>query len=282
MINRQEGSVSGQFGRSITYDITFPESNGPSPVVIFLHGFKGFKDWGPFGQVAQAFAEAGFVFLKFNFAFNGTTPDNLVDFSDLDAFSKNNFTRELSDLQQIVELVVANKNEWNIDENQVYLVGHSRGGGTAIIYAAGTSRIRGIAAWASVGDFGKFLSMADHGTWKKEGLIYVPNARTGQQMPVGYQLYEDFIQNSSKLDIAAAAASLKNRLLFVHGTLDETIPFSDIESLARNSAGSVFVAIPGANHTFGGSHPVESNVLPAHFALVVQETIDFFRTVPRR
>src|SRR5262245_48881231 len=136
MTSHTEGLIQGSHGRPITFDITFPELGEPAPAVIFSHGFKGFKDWGPFGQVAEKFAEAGFVFLKFNFSFNGITPGNLQEFSDLDAFSKNNFSIELDDLQQVVEFLMEKNTEWNIDVNKLFLVGHSRGGGTSIIYAA--------------------------------------------------------------------------------------------------------------------------------------------------
>jgi dipeptidyl aminopeptidase/acylaminoacyl peptidase len=98
-------------------------------------------------------------------------------------------------------------------------------------------------------------------------------------MPLRYQLYEDFIRNSEALNVESAASLLAHRLLLVHGTHDETVPIDDTEMLAKRTAGSVFVPIHGANHTFGGSHPVRSNVLPAHMALVVQKTIDFFRSV---
>ena len=103
MIIRNEGVIPGCDGRQITFDVTLPGTVGPHPVVVFAHGFKGFKDWGPFGLVARAFAASGFAFVKFNFSFNGTTPEQPNDFADLGAFSENNFTRELNDLGSMIE-----------------------------------------------------------------------------------------------------------------------------------------------------------------------------------
>lgn len=56
------------------------------PVIIFSHGFKGFKDWGHFPIVAQWFAEKGLAFVRFNFSHNGTTPEQPCDFANLDNF----------------------------------------------------------------------------------------------------------------------------------------------------------------------------------------------------
>ena len=47
----------------ILADIYYQKQNN-GKLILFCHGFKGFKDWGCWHTVAKAFAEAGFVFLK--------------------------------------------------------------------------------------------------------------------------------------------------------------------------------------------------------------------------
>ena len=64
---KEEFVVAGNSKRSILIDVTFCLKNNNHPVVIFSHGFKGFKDWGPFNQIAEYFARKGFCFIKFNF-----------------------------------------------------------------------------------------------------------------------------------------------------------------------------------------------------------------------
>ncbi|MDH5398779.1 MAG: dienelactone hydrolase, partial [Cyclobacteriaceae bacterium] len=61
-----------------------PNGQG-KPLVLFVHGFKGFKDWGFWDIVANMFAEAGFIFIKINLSHNGTTKDHPLDFADLEA-----------------------------------------------------------------------------------------------------------------------------------------------------------------------------------------------------
>src|SRR6187402_3181476 len=82
-----------QLGRPILTDIFFEEGGGPKPVLIYAHGFNGFKDWGNFDLLAQQFAAAGFVLIKFNFSHNGTTPEAPEDFVDLESYAENNYSR---------------------------------------------------------------------------------------------------------------------------------------------------------------------------------------------
>jgi hypothetical protein len=62
--------------------------------------------------------------------------------------------------------------------------------------------------------------------WKESGVQYYTNSRTRQQMPMYYQLYEDYIQNQERLDIKKAVKGLTIPLLICHGSLDTAVPLS--------------------------------------------------------
>ncbi|MGB3155850.1 MAG: hypothetical protein WBB06_14685, partial [Chitinophagaceae bacterium] len=64
--------IAGADKKPVALDIFFENDPEPRPVVIYAHGFNGFKDWGNFDLIAAKFAEEGFVFVKFNFSHNGT------------------------------------------------------------------------------------------------------------------------------------------------------------------------------------------------------------------
>ncbi len=81
--------------KPILADIRYISNQDKKPLILFVHGFKGFKDWGIFNMMADEFAKKGFVFMKINLSHNGTTPEQLIDFADLEAFGNNNFTIEL-------------------------------------------------------------------------------------------------------------------------------------------------------------------------------------------
>src|SRR5436189_4599797 len=92
-------------------------------------------------------------------------------------------------------------------------------------------------------------------TGKKEGVVHTTNTRTGQQMPLYYQFYEDMIQNAGRLDINSAAHSLKIPVLIVHGTKDEAVPVQEAENLRRAIPHAELMLVEGAAHTFGVGHP---------------------------
>src|SRR5689334_8210318 len=99
--------VPGAQGKPIVTDIFFERPGTPKPAIIYAHGFNGFKDWGAFDLLAAQASAAGFVFIKFNFAFNGTTPDEPEIFADLAAYADNNYTKELDDLATIIDWTVS-------------------------------------------------------------------------------------------------------------------------------------------------------------------------------
>ena len=82
--------------KDIFIDITYKETLLNKNIVIFCHGFKGFKDWGCFNLVADSFADNDFVFIKFIFSHNGTNSTDMLNFVDLDAFGNNNFSKEFT------------------------------------------------------------------------------------------------------------------------------------------------------------------------------------------
>jgi uncharacterized protein len=104
--------IAGSGGRQMALDLCYENTDSPKPVVIYAHGFNGFKDWGNFDLIAARFAAAGFVFIKFNFSHNGTTPAQPSDFTDLEAFGQNNYTIELHDLNAVVDWVCSPLNNY--------------------------------------------------------------------------------------------------------------------------------------------------------------------------
>ena len=59
---------SSYHNKEILYDVRYQPDGRPKVPVIFIHGFKGFKDWGTFNILSEYFAGKGFVFVKFNFS----------------------------------------------------------------------------------------------------------------------------------------------------------------------------------------------------------------------
>lgn len=277
---RRNIQISGSAGLPILLDLFFPGSQGLRPLVIFSHGFKGFKDWGHFDLVAKSFCAHGLVFLKFNFSHNGTTTNDPLNFGDLEAFGRNNYIIELNDLGRVIDWIVSNASEYRIDAEKIYLLGHSRGGGISILKANEDRRVKKLATWASVCDLLNRNRPSTIKKWKNEGVIYAANARTGQQMPLYYQFHQTILDHKKRLDVETAARQLKVPFLIVHGDADEAVPINEAGHLHKLAQRSVLLRIPGGNHTFGASHPWHSHELPADANNVVRQTIGFFSEEP--
>jgi len=224
--------------------------------------------------VAEAFAEAGFDFLKFNFSHNGGTVDNPIDFSDLEAFSENTYSRELEDLEIITKLALSGievngqKKSWD----KLALIGHSRGGGIVILHAANSSHVSHLATWASVADFGERFNF-DMEAWKETGVTTVINGRTKQDMPHRYSFYEDFIRNEEDLTVKTAAEEIDQPWLIAHGINDESVSFDNAERLKEWSRSATLLPMKDGTHTFATSHPWKESILPKPMKALVDETI---------
>ncbi len=275
MNSQKDTIVDGSQGKPITIDSYFPEEVKSKGIILFAHGFKGFKDWGHWELIAQTFAKAGFIFVKFNFSHNGTTPSQPFDFADLEAFGNNTYTKELADIEIVLNWI--EQQTWA--SPQIGLIGHSRGGGIGIIKAANDQRIKALATWAAVSHLD--YSWRDKpdilDEWKTKGVLYNRNGRTKQNMPLYYQLFEDFKANEDMLNIEKALQKRADlNLLVVHGSEDPAVPAFAAKQIHQWHSNSRLHLIEGANHVFGGSHPFESTKLPSHSQELVEVSMRFF------
>ena len=272
MIKKQNVVISGSKDKSILYDLFMPNEEDKHPVVIFCHGYKGYKDWGAWNLVAEDFVNKGFSFLKFNFSHNGGTIENPIDFPDLEAFSKNNYSIELADLNLIIdEAVKMNK------FSSIHLIGHSRGGGIATL-GAKHNNVKSLTTWAAVSDFGsRFLKGEALEKWKENGVFYVKNGRTKQEMPHLYQFFEDFKENEIELNIRKAVSELNKPMCIIHGSNDEAVLFDEAINLKSWKEDAKLFQIENSNHTFGSKHPWEEDLLPQDLKEVVDITIKFLK-----
>ncbi|CAL2081231.1 alpha/beta hydrolase family protein [Tenacibaculum sp. 190524A05c] len=262
--------IQGKHNKPIVFDVFFKETNQAKPILIFCHGYKGFKDWGAWDLMAEAFAEEAF-FVKFNFSHNGGTVDQPIDFPDLEAFGNNNYTKELDDLESVIDWCVSNEEfKCELNRESISLLGHSRGGGIVCIKAEEDSRIKNVVTLGGVSNFGaRSSTIGDLQQWKKDGVKYVINGRTKQQMPHFYQFYEDFKANEDRLTIRRAVENLKIPLCIIHGDGDTSIFIKEAEDLRSWNANSELHIIENANHVFGAKHPWEKDELPSDLDDVV-------------
>jgi pimeloyl-ACP methyl ester carboxylesterase len=275
-----QASIDGCKTKSVNMDIRFVQTGIPKSVVIFCHGYKGFKDWGAWNLVANEFMEQGFIFVKFNFSHCGVPNNPINDLFDDEAFSENNYSTELGDLEKVIDWVVTSNDIpfKEKDLQRIHLIGHSRGGGIALLQGSMDARVHSIALWASVSDFDVRFPFGDAlQDWKAKGEFSIVNGRTGQELHHKYQFYTDFQNNFEKLDIRSRAKHLQKPTLIIHAAEDEAVHFTEAMRLAKWISNSVLKILPQGGHTFGSKHPCTDSDLPRVLEEVVDVTFDFFR-----
>lgn len=279
MVKKENLVLTAENKKPILYDLYYKKSSSPIPLVIFCHGYKGFKDWGAWHLVAEAFANAGFCFLKFNFSHNGGTVEQPIDFPDLNAFAENNFSHELDDIDRVIT-AIKNGNE-NLTQkiSDISIIGHSRGGGIALIKAEDDNRIHKVVTWASVSDFKpRFQENTENfEKWKETGVTYVENSRTKQQLPHHFQFYEDYKANENLFSIKRAVQHLSVPLLIIHGEEDQTVPIKEAQAIHSWNGDSNLQIIKNGDHVFGSQHPWNQSEMPEDLKKVVALTIDFLK-----
>jgi dienelactone hydrolase len=277
---KSEIIINGAAGKPILIDITYDGNKGQCPVILYVHGFNGFKDWGNFDLIAKDFVDAGFTFVKFNFSHNGTSPDAPQDFVDLDAFAENNYTKELEDLDKVMDWIMDKGNAFAafMQPENLGLIGHSMGGGISIIKTAEDPRIKALVTWASIAQcktpWGSWTDEKMQ-EWKDKGVAYYFNGRTQQNMPMHYQLFKDFKHHAERLDIPSAASKIDVPFLICHGSEDTSVNQDNANDIHKASKGSQIFIVP-SDHVFGRKHPWAEKSLPPIMKQVVDKNILFF------
>jgi uncharacterized protein len=266
-------SLTGSLGE-ILIDVRAGGRASNRPAVLVLHGFKGFKDWGMFPPLSQRLAQAGFIVASPNLSGSGV--DDEGDFSLPERFGHNTFSAELEDVRRVIDALMAGQLGVPAPST-LGLVGHSRGGGIAILQAARDPRVRALVTWAAISSVERWPA-PQRSSWRAAGRTDIQNARTGQVLPLYTDVLDDIEQHASALDIEAAGRRLQVPWLVIHGTKDESVPFAEAERLKAASArpDTRLLPIEGGGHTFGAVHPWRSTT--PELATVFDATLAWLTT----
>ena len=229
---------------------------GPLPVVIICHGFKAFKDWGPFPHIGQWFADQGFVSIVFNFSHNGIGADPRK-FTEHALFEKNTIGLEIEDVRTILDAIAGHTLPCEVmDPSRVALVGHSRGGGVALLTAREDARVHAAVLWSSVSTFSRY-SVDQVRRWREKGYMELHSVSGTSALRMGIDLLDDAQRNRERYDLMAAASRLAKPLLIVHGTEDLPVKIREAEMLyeAADKSLTQFVRLDGVGHMYGAKHP---------------------------
>ena len=255
--------------------------------ILFLHGYKGYMDWGCWRMLGTQCAAVGWRFLRINFTHNGTTPQHPSEFVDLEGFAANTYRRELEEAVTVLRALRTEgaQGDQTTREQPLAVIGHSRGGGIACLaaheadQALKTQGKRGVdvlITWAAVADFAaRFPAEAERDAWRKTGTREVINHRTRQRLWHNWDFYQDFEAHAHRLNIERAVSAYPGKTLIAHGDDDTAVPIDHARSLASWAQNGTLFIGEGAGHTFGAKEPWTAPTLPPAMEALTQTTLRF-------
>ena len=242
--------------------------------IVFVHGFKGFKDWGFGPYLAKYFARKGFFVITFNFSHNGLA-ENGIEFTELEKFAKNTFSREVRELNELLD---AYRNGYfdGVDPNsKIGVIGHSRGGAVTLLNTSKRDDIDAIVTWSTISKIDRY-SKRQKEEWRKNGYFEILNTRTNQLMRMDLSLLDDIEQNSNgSLNLENSVRILNKPLLVAHGDQDLAVPIKEAEQIYSwsDKSKTEFFKLFGTGHTFDIVHPFAGST--EKFEKLLEKTTKF-------
>jgi len=166
-----------------------------------------------------------------------------------------------------------------LDAHRMGLLGHSRGGGVAIITAAEQAdTLKCLITWNSVADFFQRFKPNMIQDWAEKGFTEIMNDRTGQKMRMGKVLYDDAMAHKERLDLPKQAQKLTLMpWLIVHAEDDNVVPFAHAVYLYNMAAQRPKLIKAGGQHGLGGAFP-QTIPLPPALENVIARTVGYAKT----
>lgn len=247
-----------------------------SACVVFVHGFKGYKDYGFIPVLASALARAGVIVHRFNLSCSGMTND-IETFARPDLFAMDTWTRQVEDVRCVIDAVgdgtLAGSGQ------PIFVVGHSRGGATALLLAGreGAPELDGVATINAV-DRCCGMDEETRVAFLERGSLVSASARTGQELVINASWLHEQIDDPGAHDVLGLCTSVSIPTLILHGDADDAVDVSAGERIAQ-AVGAELKVVTGANHVLNMSNPApESAGISPQLGEVIGQLCTFVKT----
>ena len=261
MPHKTDWEITGAECQTIHGTAYIPDSI-PVGCVIVAHGFKGYKDFRMIPAIAAGVCRAGFVAHAFNFSHSGMTANSEI-FERQELFERDTWNKQVDDIQCIVAAVA--RGELAGGGLPYLLVGHSRGGVSAILFAGrqtAGSQLPQPAGIVTAGspDRACELTDAEKAELRDLGYLESPSARTGQILRIGLPWLAEQEAEPAAHDMLGNVRKIACPILVLHGENDETISVESAMSIAAAAANARVARIKNGNHVFNTPNPPPSDV----------------------
>lgn len=214
-------------GRTLSFDAFLPDSDGPHPVVVCIHGggwISGDKE--DMSDVARLFSQAGFA---------GICPEYRLA-------PLNPYPAAVEDIQALLSFITQDGDKLGLDASRVATFGNSAGGHLAAM--------AGLAEGSPVTEVISVCPITDL-TSPHQQHFAIAWGFLEQFMSVPYEGNEAIYRGASPLHLAHVTAP---PFLLIHGVEDDIVPVAQSDALAQKlrSLGVPvdYHRMPGEAHSF--------------------------------
>ena len=242
-----EVAVSGDRLVRISIDGPLQQESGFEDI-LFIPGFKGFKDWGGWPWFCSELAVAGHRVFRMNPSMCGVGP-SLDTFDQPERFARQTLAHDVEDVQAVLA-------DDELGISAPILLGHSRGGLVAALSARVLDGVSAVITMGTPTDLVR-ISEQELKQWRADGRREIVNARTGEVLYQDVEVLEDYLQQGDAYSAPLALQHAGVPVLAIHGAEDEAVDFSSTEVLLAgvDSQHARKIIVAGAGHTFGLTHP---------------------------
>jgi len=218
---------------------------GGRPAVVLCHGMESTKEGTKHQALAQRFAAAGLVCLRFDFAYVGESSGRFLDLT---------ISGEVADLAGVCTWL------WTRGTTTVGLIGSSLGGTVAVLFAGGEPRVRALVTIAALArPLGILERLGPEAVreWRRAGF------RQESSGPLG----SAFLDDLARVDVLAAASRVRAATLVTHGDRDLVVPVEEAQALyAALPQPKALAIVHDCDHRYSA---------PAHLATLLDTAVDW-------
>jgi uncharacterized protein len=266
-----EFTLTSREGLPIRGNLEIPKRDARALVAV-VHGFKGFKDWGFFPWLSEHLCHHRVAVCRFNMSRSGIGEDPET-FDRLDLFADDTYSTQLNDLVDVVEHARA-----RLPRLPLFLLGHSRGGGVALLASRMIGDLRGVITWSAIARADRWDDDTKK-AWRRDGHLDVLNARTQQTMRMSPRILDDYDANAERLNILDSASRIEVPLLVVHGGADESVPVAEATEISSRARDASLLIVESATHTYNAIHPLIH--VPRELVYAAEVTASFISVYAR-
>jgi|SRR3989344_3328937 len=228
-------------GQQIIGFLHFPKKHKKAPLIILVHGWACNAlgtDSAFFVKAARKFAEKGLAVLRFDFRGSGNSEGE---------FENQTISSMLVDLKNIIDQIKQNP---DIDEKRIALIGHSQGGYLTILHASRDKTIKTIILWMGrTADLKSFWSQTTFDEIKLKGHAIWYDHKVANQK---------YVKDSFKYNSRKALRKISTPIGMIYGELDTIVPPSEGFRVKKFAKGRTEIKIlSDLDHDFTGEKSKE-------------------------